>query len=79
MADPMRVTLYLPDALGRRAKDAGLNLSGLLRGAVDRELRGEETEGARRVTGAIVSARAVPGGTELVVFIPEGAELPSSG
>jgi hypothetical protein len=33
--------VYLPDALGREAKKAGLNLSGLLRGAVEAELRPE--------------------------------------
>jgi post-segregation antitoxin (ccd killing protein) len=37
----MRLTLYLPDELGQRAKDADLNLSRLLREAVERELRGE--------------------------------------
>ena len=31
----------LPDSLGQRAKDAGLNLSRLLRDAVERELCGE--------------------------------------
>lgn len=71
----MRVTLYLPDDTGRLAKSAGLNLSGLLRAAVERELRGETAENARRVAGADVTARAVPGGVELVLFIPAG-ELP---
>jgi hypothetical protein len=37
----VRFTVYLPDGLGQRAKDAGLNLSRLLRDAVERELRGE--------------------------------------
>jgi hypothetical protein len=38
----MRVTLYLPDELRERARDAGLNLSALLRQAVEDELRGDE-------------------------------------
>ena len=68
----VRVTVYLPDALRKRAGDAGLNLSALLRAAVERELRGEG-EDARRITGASVSRRQVPGGTELVVFVPEAS------
>lgn len=36
----VRVTLYLPDDLRERASEAGLNLSGLLRRAVEEELRG---------------------------------------
>jgi post-segregation antitoxin (ccd killing protein) len=74
MSDPMRVTLYLPDETGRLAKQARLNLSGLLRTAVERELRGEAAEDARRIAGADVSTRAVPGGLELVVFIPAGEQ-----
>jgi hypothetical protein len=69
----MRVTLYLPDDLGRVAKEAGLNLSGLLRGTVERALRDESGEEPQRVTGAAVTRRAVPGGVELVVFVPEGS------
>jgi hypothetical protein len=34
--------VYLPDDLAVRAKEAGLNLSGLLRQAVERELHQEE-------------------------------------
>lgn len=71
----MRVTLYLPDQIGHLAKQAGLNLSGLLRGAVERELRGDIVEDALRIAGAEVTARGAPGGVELVVFIPAG-ELP---
>ena len=37
----VRFTVYLPDGLGQSAKDAGLNLSRLLRDAVERELRGD--------------------------------------
>lgn len=37
----VRVTLYLPDDLRDRARAANLNLSRLLRDAVERELRGE--------------------------------------
>ena len=74
----MRLTLYLPDALGRAAKDAGLNLSGLLRAAVDRELRGERMiEDAKRIPGAVLTSRPVPGGVELVLFVPEGSGLTS--
>jgi hypothetical protein len=68
----MRVTLYLPDDIGRLAKEAGLNLSGLLRGAVERALRDELREDAQRVPGATVTRRVVPGGVELVVFLPDG-------
>lgn len=65
----MKLTLYLPDALGRAAKDAGLNLSGLLRSAVEQQLRGELAE-AHRIPGAVVTSRAVPGGVEFVLFLP---------
>ena len=34
----MNITVYLPDALGAKAKDACLPLSRLLRAAVEREL-----------------------------------------
>jgi hypothetical protein len=37
----VRVTVYLPDEMRKRAADAGLNLSALLRRAVEAELRGE--------------------------------------
>ncbi len=37
----VRVTLYLPDELRTQAKAAGLNLSALLRRAVEAELRGD--------------------------------------
>ncbi len=73
----MRVTLYLPDETGRLAKEAGLNLSGLLRGAVERELRGDAIQDTLRIAGAEVTARGAPGGVELVVFIPAG-ELPDN-
>lgn len=39
----VRFTVYLPDGLGQRAKDAGLNLSRLLRDGVERELRGDQS------------------------------------
>lgn len=35
----VRVTLYLPEDLRERAREAGLNLSALLRHAVEEELR----------------------------------------
>lgn len=38
----VRVTLYLPDDLRKQAADAGLNLSALLRRAVEAELRGDQ-------------------------------------
>jgi hypothetical protein len=37
----VRVTVYLPDELRERARARNLNLSRLLRDAVERELRGE--------------------------------------
>ena len=37
----VRVTVYLPDDLRNRAKAEGLNLSRLLRDAVERQLDGE--------------------------------------
>lgn len=37
----VRVTVYLPDDLRRHAKEAGLNLSQLLRRAVETELQGD--------------------------------------
>lgn len=37
----VRVTVYLPDALRERARAENLNLSRLLRDAVERELGGE--------------------------------------
>lgn len=39
----MDITVYLPDELGRRAKDANVNLSAALRGEVEAELRRRET------------------------------------
>lgn len=39
----MDITVYLPDELGQRAKAAGLNLSRMLRGAVEEELDRMET------------------------------------
>lgn len=39
---PVKVTLYVPDALGARAKAAGLNFSGLLRAALEDALSGGE-------------------------------------
>lgn len=55
----MRVTLYLPDELRTRAADAGLNLSALLRRAVENELRGERPAPTVRLerTGASVEIR----------------------
>jgi post-segregation antitoxin (ccd killing protein) len=40
----MNINAYLPDELGRRAKEAGLNLSGLLREAVVAELERRDRE-----------------------------------
>lgn len=42
VAIPVDFTVYLPDAIGVRAKEAGLNLSRLLRAAVTRELERRE-------------------------------------
>lgn len=39
----MDITVYLPDEIGARAKEAGLNLSGLLRAAVVEELERSDT------------------------------------
>lgn len=71
----MRVTVYLPDDLRQRAAEAELNLSALLRAAVEAELAGEPGE-ARRLTDASVSVRPARRGVELVVFVPGGARLP---
>jgi hypothetical protein len=52
----VRVTVYLPDELRERAKAKNLNLSRLLRDAVERELSGEgATPGVEleRVGGSI--------------------------
>ena len=59
----MRVTVYLPDELRKRAGDAGLNLSRLLHEAVERELEGK-TPGIR------ASARRVKQSVELTVTVP---------
>jgi post-segregation antitoxin (ccd killing protein) len=59
----MRVTLYLPDELRERANKAGLNLSGLLREAVERELRGD-------APGIRSSGRRVKQSVELTVTVP---------
>lgn len=55
----VRFTVYLPDGLGQRAKDAGLNLSRLLRDAVERELRGDAPPASVEVerVGASIEVR----------------------
>jgi post-segregation antitoxin (ccd killing protein) len=47
----VNITVYLPDDLGQRAKDAGLPLSRLLRAAVEKELA-ERDESASAVATA---------------------------
>jgi hypothetical protein len=39
---PLDITVYLPDDIGKRAKEAGLPFSQLLRGAVEEELDRQE-------------------------------------
>ena len=46
----MYLHAYLPDDLGRRAKDAGLNISAVLREALERQLA-EEEKATRIETG----------------------------
>jgi post-segregation antitoxin (ccd killing protein) len=69
--------VYLPDELAQRAKDAGLNLSGLLREAVERQLRVDEErvrveQGVHRIGQTVVlielntAHRARRNGVELV-------------
>ena len=58
----VRVTLYLPDELRERARAANLNLSRLLRDAVEREL-GAEAPGT-------VQLERVGGSIELRVSVP---------
>jgi hypothetical protein len=59
----MRVTLYLPDELREQANAAGLNLSRLLREAVERELHGD-------APGIRSSGRRVQQSVELTVTVP---------
>jgi hypothetical protein len=59
----MRVTLYLPDELREQANKAGLNLSRLLREAVERELHSE-------APGIRSSGRRVKQSVELTVSVP---------
>ena len=61
----VRVTLYLPDELRERARKAGLNLSGILRRAVEQELRGE-------TTGGDVELERVGDSIELRISVPVG-------
>lgn len=61
----MRITVYLPDDLGERARAAGINFSGVLRAAVEHELAGD--------TGMVVSARRIASGVEVVVRVREEA------
>ncbi len=42
----MKINVYLPDDIGEKAKEAGLNLSGLLREGVEAELHRRERLGA---------------------------------
>jgi hypothetical protein len=58
-----RVTLYLPSPLREEAAAAGLNLSRLLREAVERELHGD-------APGIRASGRRVKGAVELTVLVP---------
>ncbi len=53
----MNTHVYLPDGLGQRAREAKLNLSGLLRAAVERELGEAPETPASRVTVRRVGAR----------------------
>lgn len=59
----VRVTLYLPDDLRQEALEAGLNLSRLLRTAVEQELHGESP-------GIRTSVRRVKREVELTVLVP---------
>lgn len=59
----VRVTLYLPDDLRERARAANLNLSRILRDAVERELRGDRpgpSVGLERQGDAIEMRVTVP-------------------
>jgi hypothetical protein len=59
----VKVTLYLPDEIRIRAREAGLNLSALLRAAIERELRGEgpeETVEAYRVGDRVEIRVSIP-------------------
>ena len=59
----VRVTVYMPDDLRNRAQAAGLNLSRLLRDAVERELRGDAPSPAvelERVGSSIEVRVSVP-------------------
>ena len=58
----VRVTLYLPDELREQARAANLNLSALLRDAVERRLRGEAmpTVQTERVGDAVELRVSVP-------------------
>jgi post-segregation antitoxin (ccd killing protein) len=58
----VRVTLYLPDDLRERARAANLNLSALLRDAVERRLAGDATPTVQieRVGDSVEVRVAVP-------------------
>jgi hypothetical protein len=43
MGDTVTINVYLPDEIGERAKEAGLNFSRMLRGAVEAELQRRDT------------------------------------
>jgi hypothetical protein len=58
----MYLHVYLPDELGAEAKKAKLNLSGLLRRAVEAELRGD--------AAPEVDVRRSGRGVEIVVSVP---------
>jgi hypothetical protein len=64
----MYLHVYLPDDLGAAAKAAKLNLSGLLRRAVEAELRGEGS-------GVEVLLRRDGDVIEVVIRIPD-ADVP---
>jgi hypothetical protein len=59
----VRVTVYMPDELRERARKAKLNLSRLLRDAVERELRGDSA-------GPAVELERVGSSVELRVSVP---------
>ncbi len=58
----MRLTVYLPDELGREAKASGMNLSRTFREAVDRHLHGD--------AGTNVELQRSGGVVDVTVSIP---------
>lgn len=65
-----RVNIYLPDDLARRAREAGVNVSGIAQEALERELRVNATNDWLALASELPRTRSIPD-AELVQIMDE--------